>query len=277
MVIERLLGFGTRDLLVPYFVFSTKTKAPTPSPTLTEILRLRFDVYCLECDFLSPDEFQDGLEIDEFDQDATHFSAHTLDNQIVGAVRLVQPEASAPFPFETHCSIFENYMIQPRDRSAEISRLVVRKTHRRRLGDTMQGVAKSFVDEGNAASIKPRLPVNQREGHSPLLLLGLYREMYRYSRAHGIRFWYAAMEKPLVKSLDKMGFHFTAIGPQTDYYGPVAPFVLDLEETFVQLYRENKFLAAWFHDEPVPFYAVIHAVWRAFRRRLIGQRSTLVR
>ena len=59
-------------------------------------------------------------------------------------------------------------------------------------------------------------------------MLGMYREMYRYSRKAGIRYWFAAMERALARSMDKIGFHFVPAGPETNYYGPVAPYVIDL-------------------------------------------------
>jgi N-acyl amino acid synthase of PEP-CTERM/exosortase system len=81
--------------------------------------------------------------------------------------------------------------------------------------------------------------------------------MYRYSRKNGIRYWYAAMERSLARSLDKMGFRFVPIGPQVDYYGPVTPHMVDLDELNERLKQENRFLAAWFNDEPIPFWTVV--------------------
>jgi N-acyl amino acid synthase of PEP-CTERM/exosortase system len=83
---------------------------------------------------------------------------------------------------------------------------------------------------------------------SPILLLGIYRAMYRHSRQAGIRFWYAAMERSLARSLDKMGFRFIPVGPQTDYYGAVTPYMADIHELEAALRRDNKALAAWFID-----------------------------
>ena len=54
--------------------------------------------------------------------------------------------------------------------------------------------------------------------------------MYAYSRKNGIRHWYAVMERPLARSLLRLNFAFKAIGPQTDYYGPVMPYLADIRE-----------------------------------------------
>lgn len=255
MIIQRLLG--KRDLLVPYFKFRKKLQNDLQSALLNEIFALRYEVYCLECHYLPPEEFQNGLESDEYDACSVHFAAFTLDDMIIGTVRLVQPADKQIYPFESHCSVFDDYVMPPREQASEISRLVVKKTHRRRRGDSMQGISESFAKNGKTAAIQAHHGGDRRKGNSPVLLLGLYREMYRHSRQNGIRFLFAAMERSLARSLDKMGFRFVAIGPQTDYYGPVTPFIVDLDELNERLTRENKFLSAWFNDEQIPMSVIV--------------------
>ena len=243
-----------QDLLTPFFQFLRAPASAIGTPIVEDMLRLRYEVYCLERNFLVAEDFDNGLEIDEFDVCSTHFGGYNMDNLIVGSVRLVQPPVGLNFPFEQHCPMFDTFQFPPREQSGEISRLVVRKTYRRRRGDSLQGISKEFMDKGNAAAIKPSAGGSRRNGDSPRLLLGLYREMYRHSRATGVRYWFAAMERSLAFSLGKMGFKFVPIGPATDYYGPVTPFMVDLDELNKTLRKENKLLAAWFNDEPIPLW-----------------------
>lgn len=246
--------FGKRDILIPYFQFSKVARGTVEPRILNDIYALRYDVYCLECEFLESKDFKEGLETDEFDVCSTHFATYAEDRTMVGTVRLVQPKEHQAYPFEGHCKPFDEFVWPARDGAAEISRLVVRKTYRRRRGDSMQGVSQDFLEKGSTASIAPRSVSSEQRGNSPLLLLGMYREMYRYSRANGIRYWYAAMERSLARSLDKMGFKFVPIGPQVNYYGPVTPYMVDLNDLDSRLQRENKFLAAWFNDQPIPLW-----------------------
>jgi N-acyl amino acid synthase of PEP-CTERM/exosortase system len=258
MLFEKLLG--NRDILIPYFQFNRALQGSSDSKLLEDIYALRYEVYCLECAFLEAQDFKEGLEIDEFDECSTHFAAYADDTSMVGTVRLVQPRDVQRYPFESHCDGFEGFVMPPREETAEVSRLVVRKTYRRRRGDSMQGVSQEFLEQGSSASITPRTSSVKQRADSPLLLLGLYREMYRYSRENGIRYWYAAMERSLARSLEKMGFKFVPIGPQVDYYGPVTPYMVDLNDLETCLERENSFLAAWFNDQPIQLSIRIKAL-----------------
>ena len=262
MLIQSLLG--KRDLLIPYFNFDKVEKGNMTAPSLLEIYKLRYEVYCLECHFLDAEQYKDELEVDEFDEYSTHISAYNMENCIIGSVRLVQPKRNQAYPFESHCPVYDGFEFPDRETAGEISRLVVRKSYRRRRGDTMEGVSKDFVEKGDATSIKPVVDTHRRTTNSPLLLLGMYRELYRHSRQNNIYFWYAAMERSLARSLEKMGFKFIPIGPETDYYGKVTPYIVDLQELNARMRRDNRFLAAWFNDEPIPLWIMVKTLVNSY-------------
>ncbi|AVR94757.1 PEP-CTERM/exosortase system-associated acyltransferase [Pseudoduganella armeniaca] len=249
LLTDRLLG--KRDILIPYFQFVEVPADEYEGELMRQIQRLRYEVYCVERNFLDCEDYKDQLETDEYDRYSAHFAAFNDEREIIGTVRLVHPAEHMLYPFESHCTVFDDFRFPPREKAGEISRLVVRKTYRRRRGDSMEGVSREFV-QGGSATPSPRL--REQRGNSPLLLLGLYKEMYRHSRRNGIRYWYAAMERSLARSLDRMGFKFVPIGPATDYYGPVTPHIVDLDELSARLHSENPFLAAWFDDEPIPLW-----------------------
>ncbi|CAN7660820.1 PEP-CTERM/exosortase system-associated acyltransferase [Pseudoduganella sp. LjRoot289] len=210
-----------------------------------DIFRLRYDVYCVECAFLPPGEQAEGMELDEYELNSVHIAAYAMDETLIGTVRLVQPDAEQPYPFERHCALFEHVELPPRELACEISRLVVRKSHRRRRADSLDGVP----------GLPPLAPEaerrhGERRGASPMLLFGMYREMYRHSRYSGIRYWYAAMERALAVSLERLGFAFQAIGPAADYYGAVVPYMLDLHLLETKLTADNPALAAWMMERP---------------------------
>lgn len=184
-------------------------------------LQLRYQVYCIECNFLSPEDYPEGVEMDAHDEGAAHFYAFDEDEELVGYVRLVRPDALQRFPIQQHCQVSTSKPLPTPGETAEISRLMVRSDYRRRRGDRLSGV----TAEQNKAAF-----AGERRHEAPQILMSLYRQMYAYSRESGIRFWYAAMEKPLARSLLRLKFGFEAIGPETNYYGPVAPYLADLRK-----------------------------------------------
>ena len=254
MLVDILTGGGKKDLIVPYFSFRRLHSRQEDAALFADIARLRYEVYCAECNYLDQSEYESGLEADHFDERSIHMAAQDLGGVVIGTVRLVLANPNQDFPFEEHCTVFPDFKFPPRAESGEISRLIVKKSFRRRAGDSLQGVSKEFQEKGAAASIGPQTKTitgRNRRTSSPLIMLGMYREMYRYSRQNGVRYWYAAMEKGLANLLDRMGFHFIPVGPETDYYGPVTTYVADLRELEVKLGKANKFMLAWFQDEHI--------------------------
>lgn len=210
-----------------------------------DIFKLRYDVYCVERAFLPPGEQAEGMELDEYEINSLHIAAYSMEETLIGTVRLVQPETEQPYPFERHCAVFDDYEHPPRELACEISRLVVRKGHRRRRADSLDGVP--GLPQLAAESERRH---GERRGDSPMLLFGMYREMYRHSRHAGIRYWYAAMERSLAQSLERLGFGFQPIGPPADYYGAVVPYVLDLRQLEARLSADNPALASWLLERP---------------------------
>jgi N-acyl amino acid synthase of PEP-CTERM/exosortase system len=220
----------------PYFAGRQLAFAPGGAD-LRGAFALRYSVYCLECHFLDPRAYPDGLESDADDRVSAHFAAYDLNRELVGYVRLVPPGADGRLPWESRCkSLREGVHLPPRARSAEISRLMVREDYRRRRGDLLSGVAQPDSDARER---------QDRRSATPQILLTLYRQMYRYSLANGISHWYAAMERSLARSLKQLHFGFHQIGAQADYFGPVAPFLADLGELESQLALSRPDLLAW--------------------------------
>jgi N-acyl amino acid synthase of PEP-CTERM/exosortase system len=258
---------GRRDILVPYFDYCRVLRGNRESVILRDMFALRYDVYCIERAFLPQDAACTGMESDEADHCAVHFGTYDQQQDMVATVRLVQPPAGQDYPFAHYCTPFADVTLPPREQAAEVSRLVVRKSYRRRRGDSMEGVPRDFSEHGDTAAIRPAGGRARQRGNGPLLLLGLYREMYRHSRENGIRYWYAAMERSLARSLDKMGFPFRPISEQVDYFGPVALHMVDLDALETRLRQQNRFLAAWFNDEPIPWWVKARLMAHAFSRR----------
>lgn len=227
-----------------YFTIHTFGK-DFPRMDMDAIFNLRYQVYCIECGFLDPLDYPNQLEIDPDDRRSVHFGATNNEGLLAGTSRLVLSNGSEPFPYALHCPSFHDFVPPPAHLCAEVSRLAVSRHYRRRKGDTLSGV--NELDTARAGNVvaTPATGREKRVG-APLLVLGLYREMFRYSKTHGIRYWYAAMERPLVRVLARYGFIFTPIGEERDYWGPVTPYIGDLWQLEDSLDRSNPELMNWF-------------------------------
>ncbi len=230
------------DDWTPHFVCHHLDGEENQQAMLRTAYSLRHQVYCLECHFLSADDYPEGLERDQFDTHCAHFSANNLLNEMVGYVRLVTARENVLFPFEEHCQNFLPQSEQPlRHETGEISRLIVRRDYRRRTGDNLAGVTIQTVKPGGQEVVQDRRK-------PPQILLGLYRQMYIYSIQSGIRYWYAAMEKPLARALSQLGFRFVQISPEIDYYGNVVCYLADLRQLEAHLQQSNPELLSWFRQ-----------------------------
>lgn len=231
--------FGMTMLYTPPIVLTSGGREAAESKRpLRRALELRYQVYCVERSFLEADDYPDGVETDEYDEAAAHFHAFDEARELVGYVRLISPDADRRFPLQQHCGSFaDGVQLPPAHQAAEISRLMIRGDFRRQRGSSrLLGVT---AEENNA------ILSGSRRFETPNILLGLYKQMYIHSLASGIRYWYAAMERPLARSLARAGFNFEPIGPETDYYGPVSPYLADLRKLEESVAARQPDLLAW--------------------------------
>ena len=189
---------------------------------LADIQRLRYDVYCIERGFLDHNDFPDARESDAYDEHAVHLAAMGVDGQVSGTARLIL-DSPLGFPLETHArGLSDAFHALPRDRTAEISRLVVSKSGRR---------------VGKAGQFRAH----------PLILFKVFREMCVESARLGLEYWLAAMEPTLQRLLRRLvGFEFIQIGDPMDYYGEVVPYMASIEHFIRTLERDRPDLFEYF-------------------------------
>jgi len=166
---------------------------------MDESHRLRFQVYCIERGFLNPDDYPDQRECDEFDRHSLHLGVVDAQSALIATARLVKVNVIG-LPLFRHCRIYprESELFQDTTRVAEISRLCVSRTIRRR-----------HIGSASVA-------------------INLYRAIYQASKRNGFTHWLVATEPSLQRLLASLKVPFREVGPSTDYYGPVAPYLVDL-------------------------------------------------
>lgn len=217
------MNMNDRELIAPAPHFLSGPVDDVPQ-LLEDSYRLRYQVYCVERRFLSADEYPEGLERDEFDAQAVHVAAFDPLGEMAGTVRLVRPSALG-LPLFRHCSLFPHESCDPDNpRLVEIGRLSVSRHYRRRQLDD------SSATSGVSRTSRADNYRGDRRRHRDEIFLSMTKALYHETKRLGATHWLVATEKSLQRMLAQHGFRFRAIGPETDYFGPVAPYQLDIRE-----------------------------------------------
>lgn len=156
----------------------------------SQILALRYHVYCLERGFENPDDHPGGQESDEYDQHSIHLAAIDLDSQeVVGTMRLIRDTEEKGLPIRNNFELFDHLPEVPSSLVGEISRLAVPKQNR----------------------------------HEFEIIARLFQEISSVSRKYDITHWYAAMAKGLATLLKRRRIVFQPAGPEVDFHGLRTP------------------------------------------------------
>jgi len=194
---------------------------------LSAICQLRYQVYVNEWGFENPQDHPAGLERDEYDQHSIHFSASPKhSDDVVGVARIILG-SERPLPIERHFEISQFPSGVRREQVAEISRLAVSKEFRCRAIDRA-----IFRKKQTSASDLHSSMENGSEFRRQCeqeLVRGLYLSLYRDSKLRGLTHWFAVMAKGLYVILRRWGINFVKIGPDRDYHGTRAPYLISLE------------------------------------------------
>jgi len=216
---------------------------------LEEVFQLRYQVYCKECNFIKEEDYPQRRESDKYDPYSLHFVAEDSEG-IIGTARLVL-NSELGFPLEEHCggNLFIKRDSLPREKIAEVSRLVISKAYRRRKADGLYYTPD--YNESPKISDAQILVTRIRP-----MAFGIYREMYQESKRRGIAYWYAVMEKSLYLLLRMHGFIFEPIGEEIDYYGPVRPYLGTIKEIEKTVSEKSPKLLQYFLDGLEPEYLI---------------------
>jgi N-acyl amino acid synthase of PEP-CTERM/exosortase system len=196
-----------------------------------EAYRLRYQVYCVEHNFLDQAENPGALERDPYDDHSVHtLLQHRKSGTIVGTMRLVlhKPGASkGSLPFHAVCRAPDRDFL-PIETTAEFSRLAVSKMVRRRVHDGTYGQAYDL-----------ELLSGECRRHIPHITFGLMTMSLQEGIKHGIEYVCAVMEPALLRLLARFGIHFEPIGPLVDYHGWRQPCYARVRSLMERIEREQ--------------------------------------
>lgn len=164
-------------------------------PLYCDYLAVRYQIYCLERGFEDPQQYPEGRESDEYDEHAIHLAAiEESTGRVVGCARIIRHSALG-FPLEQHFCLDSPLDYVERDCIGEVSRLAVTKSHCQEFQIVSRLLDHLFLESGK----------------------------------NGITHWYAAMAKGLPVLLRRRKLLFAKAGPDMEFHGIRAPYVLDLE------------------------------------------------
>jgi N-acyl amino acid synthase of PEP-CTERM/exosortase system len=194
------------------------------SPQLLEkSYRLRYQVYCVERRFLPAEDYPDQLEVDGFDSRAVHVGVIDADGELAGTARVVKGTLAC-LPMFRHCTLFPAHatLDDSANTLVEVSRLAISRRYTRRRDDVVLGVKAPVAEAGSMFRVCDRR--DSRDDLFGTLLKGGYQAAKRMGATHLL----AATEKSLQRWLAQYGFPFKLAGPDSEYYGRVAPYVMSL-------------------------------------------------
>ncbi len=174
----------------------------SPSDAVAELQSLRASVYC-KAGFLKPESCPGGRDIDKNDAYCVHIGVRDgQEGPFIAGLRLIFSKPFG-FPLEEHTggSLGAEFAALPKNKTAEISRLVVADSYR-------------------SLGMLERCSV----------LMPLFRELVSVSHQQGVDYWIAAMGPCLWRMLKAFHFLFRPIGQPIEFYGKVIPYAASIDE-----------------------------------------------
>jgi N-acyl amino acid synthase of PEP-CTERM/exosortase system len=201
------------------------------APALTdelknEVFRIRHRVYCEELGF-EPTR-PDRRERDEYDAHSVHVLIRSVDDDAyIGCARMVLARPGDPYyplPFERACgsSLDRNLMDPtrvPRSAVAEVSRLAIVKTFRRRKGEA--GTADAVAQMNFGTEDRPRFPYIQ---------VGLYLGIFALARRSDIDTLLVLTEPRTATHFGNLGVKVRPVGAPVEHGGTRVPAVMNVNE-----------------------------------------------
>jgi N-acyl amino acid synthase of PEP-CTERM/exosortase system len=193
--------------------------------------RIRHSVYCEDLGW-EPTR-ADGMETDAYDAQSLHCLIRSqATGEYIGCVRLVAASPAHPaalLPFECTCgdtldrAIVDTAKL-PREKIAEVSRLAIVGSYRRRRGE--QPTPGMLQDNDFGTAGRPRFPY---------LLVGLYMGVFAMAERHGLEKLFLLAEPRLARHLNKIGITNQRVGEATEHRGLRAPSMMDVRQVVTHL------------------------------------------
>jgi len=206
---------------------------PADTPALRDqVFRLRYQVYCCEHKYETPEEHLQKLEMDAFDCRSVHsLIVERASGTAAGTVRLILPDPKSlqsSLPIQKVCR-HPLFSILDSSYAAEVSRFAISKEARKALN----------VSILNSVGKHVACPIAAKDLAICFISLGLMRATVQMSFAHGVTEWFAVMEPALLRLLRSFGICFNPLGPLVQYHGLRQPCYANLGDILENVREEH--------------------------------------
>lgn len=198
------------------------------SPVLLEkSYQLRYQVYCVEREFLPAESYPDRLERDQFDRRSVHVGVIDPAGDLAGTARLVRDDGDG-LPLLQHCTLFPHVttLDAAANTTVEVSRVSISRHYARRRDDPPFNAGVGSVGDAAASALRVRRRLQHRAEPFITLLKAIIYGAKRMGATHLI----GATDAALHRWLLHYGFPYRQAGPEADYYGRIAPHIMSLAE-----------------------------------------------
>lgn len=195
------LALAEKSVLRNFVFFTTSDKEE-----LDEIYRIRYQVYCEEYKYLESKDYPNGRESDKFDEHSLHLVVRHKSGDLAATARLI-------IGHPVGLPILKNFDIDfsvPNDKAknvAEVSRLIVGKTYRRKH-----------------------------------LLMVLVKGLYLLVKEKKINDVFCVIDDRLYPHLIDLGIPVKKIGQPKIFQGVTAPYLIQVDELEELMREKNKSL-----------------------------------
>lgn len=216
--------------LAQYFDHHFEILSADTDDLLEEVLRLRYQVFCVETAFLNDRPHTDCKEQDLYDARSVHqLIRHKKTGLFVASVRLILPDpanSDSLFPIEEYCgpSFYRNSELLKqlrREYLAEVSRFLVSKEREREI----MKASMSNAEKKNDSVL------------CYLLLCGLFCAVVRTSIENNAPHWYVGIQMPLLRLFRKFGIELVQIGRIFEYHGMRYPCMGSTESVLSNVHK----------------------------------------
>lgn len=169
---------------------------------LAESFRLRYQIFCLEKNWIDASFCPGQKEQDEYDNCSVHFIAFNSRKEPIGSTRLIL-NSEKGFPVSRHLDI-DHYS---HEKMVEVSRFAV---------------------------------IREERANHLAVFFGLTRLMWLYSNSFNMESWAAVVDKPLFKLFTRLHMPFLSVGKSVWYLGSESiPLVVDFKDTEKVLFNSR--------------------------------------